>query len=157
MRVAVGASNVNSAPMNRSRLLFLRIAVAAVAFAEAAAIVYALGTASIAKSHGVNLVDVLAAPLNFVIFAGPPLVVLGLANGARTANAALLAAALAAAFACGLLAIHALPWQSAYWRDRPDETETTLFIGTIFGAWPLVSVGFLVSRVLNRERSDAPS
>jgi hypothetical protein len=142
--------------MDRSWVLVLRIATALVACAAATAIVYALATASIAKGHGVSLVDVLVAPLNFVIFAGPPLVVLGLANGARTAGAALVAAALAAAFAWGLQAIHAMPWHAAYWHDSPEDIETMLFLGTIFGAWPLAALGFFVSRLLNRERNDAP-
>jgi len=134
----------------------LKIATAAFACAEAAAIVYALATASIAKGHGVVLVDVLLAPLNFVIFAGPPLVVLGMASRARTAAATLVAAALVATFAWGLEAIRAAPWHSAFWHDHPEDAEVMFFLGVILAAWPLAALGFLVSRVLNRERDEEP-
>jgi len=126
------------------------------ASAETATIVLALATAAIAKAHGVALADVLTAPVNFVLFAGPPLFVVGFATNARTTRALLLAATLAAAFGVGLEAVHAWPWHRADWRARPDDVETMLFLGTMFAGWPSAALGYLVWRVLNRERDETP-
>jgi hypothetical protein len=140
--------------MTHSGISGLRIATALVAAAEAVAVVSALATTSVAKGHGPTLVDVLAAPLNFVIFAGPALLVLGLASGARTPAALGVAAALAVAFVLGLEIIHVTPWHRADWRARPDDVQTMLFLGAMLGGWPLAALGFLVSRALNRTRDD---
>jgi len=135
---------------------WLRITTIIGAVAEMATIIFALATASIAKAHGIALTDVLVAPVNFVLFTGPTLFVLGFATNARTTCALLLAAALAAACALGLEAAHAWPWHRAIWRERPDDIETTLFLGVMFVGWPFAALGFLVWRVLNRERDEAP-
>jgi len=142
--------------MERNWTEWLRIATAGVACAEAATILVALVTAAIAKAHGIALADVLTAPVNFVLFAGPPLFVLGFATNARTKGALLLAAMLAAAFGVGLEAIHAWPWHRMEWRDRPDDVETMLFLGVMSVGWPFAALGFLVWRVLNRERDETP-
>jgi len=99
---------------------------------------------------------VLTAPVNFVLFAGPPLFVLGFATNARSNGALLLAAMLAAAFGVALEAIHAWPWHRIDWRERPDDIETSLFLGVMSVGWPFAALGFLVWRVLNRERDETP-
>jgi hypothetical protein len=140
--------------MDRGWLLLLRIATALAACAEAAAIVCALVVTALAKAHGFTLTDVLVAPINFVIFAGPPLIALGMANRARTAGAVLVGAVVAAVIAWGLLAMRALPWHWASMRAHPEDAETTLFLGVIFAGWPLAAIGVLVWWLLNRERNE---
>lgn len=142
--------------MERNWTASLRTATAIVACAEAATTLFALATAALAKAHGIALADVLTAPVNFVLFAGPPLFVLGFATNARTTGASLLAATLAVAFGIGLEALHAWPWHRADWRERPGDIETMLFLGVMFVGWPLSALGFLGWRALNRERDEAP-
>jgi hypothetical protein len=142
--------------MERNWKSWLRIVTAGVASVEAVTTLLALATAAVAKAHGIALVDVLTAPVNFVLFAGPALFVLGFATNARTTGALLLAATLAVAFGFGLEAIHAWPWHRVDWRERPDDVETMLFLGVMFAGWPLAALGFLAWRVLNREHDEAP-
>ena len=141
--------------MARGWILLLRIATALVACAEAVAIVCALVTTALAKTRGFALNDVLVAPFNFVIFAGPPLVAFGMANRARTAGAALVAAVVVTAIAWGLQAIRVLPWHWSSMHANPADAETTLFFGVIFVGLPLAAIGLLAWWLLNRERGDA--
>jgi len=138
--------------MDRPWVLLLRIATAIAACAEAVAIVCALVITALARARGFTLIDVLVAPFSFVIFAGPPLLAFGMANRARGAGPALVAAVLAGAIAWGLQTIRALPWHWASLRADPAGGETTLFLGVIFVGWPLAAIGVLVWWLLNRER-----
>jgi len=140
--------------MDRHWFLLLRIATAVAACAEATAVVCVLVITALAKPQGFTLVDVLVAPLNFVIFAGPPLLALGMATRARTAGAALIGAILAGAIAWGLHAIHAMPWDWTSLRTDPADGEARLFVAVIFVGWPLAALGVLAWWLLNREPSD---
>ena len=141
--------------MDRNTLLPIRIATALVAFCEAGAMLFAVVKISYAKSHGFTLVDALVAPVTLLLFAAPPLLLLGMANRARTAGATLLAAALVVVLGLGLEGMRALPWHMAYWNNHAEDASLTLFIGSAFGGWPLAVIGMLAWRRPNREPASA--
>jgi hypothetical protein len=132
-------------------VLLVRLVAAVLALALAAAVVFAMGTIFVTMARGISLVDVLVAPIAFVFFAGPPLLIMGMASRAKTGTAAAVALALAVALAVGLEAIEGTPWHFRYWRASASDAETGMLLGTLFAAWPLTLVGMLVWRVLNRE------
>src|SRR5215468_3435321 len=97
-----------------STLLVVRLVAAGVALVTAAALLFAVGAISIAKAHGLTLVDVLTAPIALVVYGGPPLLALGLAARARTGAAVGIASVLVALLAAGLVALGGAPWHSAH-------------------------------------------
>jgi hypothetical protein len=132
-------------------LLLLRLLAAGAALGVAVAIVFAVGAISVAKAHGLALVDVLTAPIAFVFYAGPPLLALGMAVRSRTGAAAAIALVVAGLFAGGLEALGGTPWHFQYWREHPDDAQTTLLLGTLFAAWPLTIAGRALWPAANRE------
>jgi hypothetical protein len=140
-------------PLNGTNgtLLFVRLVVVGVALATSAAVLFAVGAIAIAKAHEVTLVDVLTAPIAFVVYGGPPLLSLGLAARSRTGAAVAIAAALVAALAAGLVALGGAPWHFSYWQTNASDAQTMLLLGTLFGAWPLTLVGTALWRPANRE------
>jgi hypothetical protein len=132
-------------------LLLMRLMAVVTALAVAIAMVFAMGTIFVTMARGVSLVDALTAPIAFVFFAGPPLLVMGMASRSTTAGAAALALALAVAFAVGLEALEAAPWHFRLWRANASEAEAQMLVATLFAAWPLTLIGALLWRVLNRE------
>src|SRR5262245_16033222 len=101
-------------PVSRT-LWLVRCVAGAVAFATAAAVLFAVGALAIEKAHGLVLIDVLTAPIAFVVYGGPPLLALGLAARAQTRAAAAIAAVLIALLAGGLIALGGAPWDTARW------------------------------------------
>jgi hypothetical protein len=140
-------------PLN-GKLLLVRVVAAGVALATSAAVLFAVGVITIAKAHGLTLVDVLTAPIAFVVYGGPPLLALGLATRARTGAAVAIAAALVAVLAAGLVALGGAPWHAARWQANASEAQTMLLLGTLFGAWPLTLVGTALWRPANREEEE---
>jgi hypothetical protein len=134
-----------------STLLLLRLLAAGAALATAIAIVFAVGAISVAKAHGIALVDVLTAPIAFVVYAGPPLLALGMAVRARTGSAITIALVLAGLFAGGLEVLGGTPWHSHSWREHASDAQTRLLLGTLFAAWPLTIVGRALWLAANRE------
>jgi hypothetical protein len=132
-------------------LLLLRSVAAVVALLTAAAVLYAIGVISIAKAHGLALIDVLTAPIALIVYGGPPFLALGLATRAQTDAAAWIATALIAVLAGGLVALGGAPWQSATWHADASHAQTMLLLGTLFGAWPLTLIGTALWRPANRE------
>jgi hypothetical protein len=112
---------------------------------------FAVGTITIAKAHGVALVDVLTSPIAFVVYGGPPLLSLGLAARAQTGAAAAIATVLVAVLAAGLVALGGAPWRIASWQAEASDVQTMLLLGTLFGAWPLTLVATALWRPANRE------
>ena len=137
-------------PVNRT-LLLVRLVAAAIAFATAAAVLFAIGAISLEKAHGLALIDVLTAPIAFVVYGGPPLLALGLAARAQTGAAAAIAAVLVALLAAGLVALGGAPWDSERWHTNASDAQTRLLLGTLFGAWPLTILGTALWRPANRE------
>jgi hypothetical protein len=132
-------------------LLLVRLVAAGVALATSAAVLFAVGAIAIAKAHGLTLVDVLTAPIAFVVYGGPPLLSLGLAARARTGAAAAIAAVLVAVLAVGLVALGGAPWHSARWQENASDAQTMLLLGTLFGAWPLTLIGTALWGPANRD------
>jgi hypothetical protein len=135
----------------RGTLLIVRLVAAGIALATAAAALFAVGTIAIAKAHGLTLVDVLTAPIAFVVYGGPPLLSVGLAVRARTAGAVIIASAVVALLAVGLAALGGAPWHSARWEANASDAQTKLLLGALFGGWPLTLVGTALWRPANRE------
>ena len=134
-----------------SSLLLLRSLTAAVAIATALAAVFAVGAIAYAKAHGINLIDVLTAPIAFVVYAGPPLIALGLASRSRTWTAAAIAAALTALLAVGLVVYRLAPWDFDYWQGNANGVQTQMLVATLFLAWPIALVAAAIWRAVNRE------
>jgi len=144
---------MTATPVNGT-LALTRLVVAGVALATSAAVLFAVGAIAIAKAHGVTLIDVLTAPIAFVVYGGPPLLALGLAARARTGAATAIATVLVAVLAVGLVALGGAPWHSARWQANASDAQTRLLLGTLFGAWPLTLVGTALWRPANREEED---
>jgi len=132
-------------------LLVVRFIAVAVALATAAAALFAVGAITIEKAHGLALVDVLTAPIAFVVYGGPPLLALGLAARAQTAPAAAIAAVLVALLAAGLVVLGGTPWDAERWHSDASDAQTRLLLGTLFGAWPLTILCTALWRPANRE------
>jgi len=132
-------------------LLLVRLVAAGVALTTSAAVLFAVGAIAIAQAHGLTLIDVLTAPIAFVVFGGPPLLALGLAARARTGAAAAIAIVLVAVLAAGLVALGGAPWKFASWQTNAAEVHTMLLLGTLLGAWPATLVGAALWRPANRE------
>jgi len=145
-----GCAEMTETPLNGT-LPLVRLVAAGVALATSAAVLFAVGAISIAKAHGLTLVDVLTAPIAFVVYGGPPLLALGLAARARTGAATAIATALVAVLAAGLVTLGGAPWHSARWQANAGAAQTMLLLGTLFGAWPLALVGTALWRPANRE------
>jgi len=137
-------------PLNGT-LLVVRFVAAAIALATAAAVLFAVGALAIEKAQGLVLIDVLTAPIAFVVYGGPPLLALGLAARAQTGAAAAIAAVLVALLAAGLVALGGAPWDADRWHAGASDAQTKLLLGTLFGAWPLTLVGTALWRPANRE------
>lgn len=137
-------------PVNGA-LLLVRLVAAAIALATAAAVLFAIGAISIEKAHGLELVDVLTAPIAFVVYGGPPLLALGLAARAQTGAAAAIAAVLIAVLAAGLVVLGGTPWDAERWHTNAGDSQTRLLLGTLFGAWPMTILGTALWRPANRE------
>jgi len=135
----------------KGTLLLVRLLTAAIAFATAAAVLFAIGAISIEKAHGLALVDVLTAPIAFVVYGGPPLLALGLAARAQTGPAAAIAAVLVALLAAGLVVLGGTPWDAERWHSDASDAQTRLLLGTLFGAWPLTILCTALWRPANRE------
>jgi len=135
----------------KGTLLLVRLLAAAIAFATAAAVLFAIGAISIEKAHGLALVDVLTAPIAFVVYGGPPLLALGLAARAQTGPAAAIAAVLVALLAAGLVVLGGTPWDAERWHSDASDAQTRLLLGTLFGAWPLTILCTALWRPANRE------
>ena len=135
----------------KGTLLLVRLLAAAIAFATAAAVLFAIGAISIEKAHGLAPVDVLTAPIAFVVYGGPPLLALGLAARAQTAPAAAIAAVLVALLAAGLVVLGGTPWDAERWHSDASDAQTRLLLGTLFGAWPLTILCTALWRPANRE------
>jgi hypothetical protein len=132
-------------------LLVVRFIAVAVALATAAAALFAVGAITIEKAHGLALVDVLTAPIAFVVYGGPPLLALGLAARAQTGPAAAIAAVLVALLAAGLVVLGGTPWDAERWHSDASDAQTRLLLGTLFGAWPLTILCTALWRPANRE------
>jgi hypothetical protein len=135
----------------RGTLLVVRFIAVAVALATAAAALFAVGAITIEKAHGLALVDVLTAPIAFVVYGGPPLLALGLAARAQTGPAAAIAAVLVALLAAGLVVLGGTPWDAERWHSDASDAQTRLLLGTLFGAWPLTILCTALWRPANRE------
>ena len=131
--------------------LLVRLVAVVIALAVAISVVFAMTTIFITMARGFSLVDVLTAPIAFVFFAGPPLLVVGMASRAKTGAAAVVALLLAVTFAVGLAVFEGAPWHFRHWRASAAEAEAQMLIATLFAAWPLTLVGMLLSARLNRE------
>ena len=149
------SAEMTETPVNGT-LLLVRFAAVGVALATSAAVLFAVGAITIAKAHGLTLVDVLTAPIALVVYGGPPLLALGLAARARTGAATAIAAALVVVLAAGLVALGGAPWHSARWETNASEAQTMLLLGTLFGAWPLTLIGTALWRPANREEEHGP-
>jgi hypothetical protein len=145
-----GDTEMTKTPMNGT-LLLARLVSAGVALATAVAVLFAVGAITIEKAHGLSLVDVLTAPIAFVVYGGPPLLALGLALRAQTGAATAIATVLAALLAAGLVALGAAPWHADRWQASASDAQTRLLLGTLFGAWPLTLIGTALWRPANRE------
>jgi hypothetical protein len=137
-------------PMNGT-LLLARFAAGGVALATAAAALFAVGAITIQKTHGLALIDVLTAPIAFVVYGGPPVLALVLATRAKTGAATAIATVLAVLLAAGLVALGAAPWHADLWQANASDAQTRLLLGTLLGAWPLTLVATALWRPANRE------
>jgi hypothetical protein len=138
----------------KGTLLLVRLVAAGVGLTTAAAVLFALGSISIVKAQGLALVDVLTAPIALVVYGGPPLLALGLAARARTVPAVAIAAVLVVVLAAGLVALGGAPWNASRWQANPNEAQSMLLLGTLFGAWPLTLVGTALWKPVNREEEE---
>jgi hypothetical protein len=132
--------------------LLVRLVAVVIALAVAICMMFAMSTIFVTMARGLSLVDVLTAPIAFVVFAGPPLLVVGIASRATTAPAATVALLLALIFAMGLEVAEGTPWHFRHWRASASEAETQMLVATLFAAWPLTLLGLLLARGLNREQ-----
>jgi len=137
-------------PVNSS-LLLVRMLAAAVAAATALAAVFAVGAIAYAKAHGINLIDVLTAPIAFVVYAGPPLIALGLASRAQSWAAAAIASALTGLLAAGLVVYRGAPWHFGYWQANANDAQTQMLVATLFLAWPTTIIAAAIWRAVNPE------
>ena len=137
-------------PVNGT-LQLVRLIAAAIALATVAAVLFAVGAIAIEKAHGLMLIDVLTAPIAFVVYGGPPLLALGLAARAQTGPAAAIAVVLVVLLAAGLVLLGGAPWNAARWHTSPSDAQTRLLLGTLFGAWPLTLIGTALWRPANRD------
>ncbi len=135
----------------RGTLSLVRFCAVVIAFTTAAAVLFAVGAITIDKAHGLALVDVLTAPIAFVVYGGPPLLGIGLAARARTGAAAVISMVLVASLAAGLVALGGAPWHAARWQTNASDAQTRLLLGTLLGAWPLMLLGTALWRPANHE------
>ena len=130
------------------RIVTATLALACMAAVVAAVVMMALHKLGQEGSSGTVMGNVLAAPLIFVFYAGPPLLAMGMASRSRSMLGALVALALAAAIAGLLIALGAAPWNYRHWRG--GDAEMTLTIGWIFGVWPVTAGAWTLWMVINR-------
>jgi hypothetical protein len=144
-------AEMTETPPTNGKLMLVRVVAAGVALATSAAVLFAVFAIAIAKARGLTLVDVLTAPIAFVVYGGPPLLAAGLAIRARNAAATAIATVLVAALAGGLVALGGAPWEFASWQASAADAQTKLLLGTLFGAWPATLLGSALWRPANRD------
>ena len=102
---------------------------------------------------GFGLTDVLVAPIVFVFYLGPGLIVMGMAARSRTGRAVTLALVLAVLFALMLETLRITPWHFRHLRGSASDAESTLLFGTLLYLWPGAAVGGMLWLALNRKPS----
>jgi hypothetical protein len=102
---------------------------------------------------GFGLTDVLVAPIVFVFYLGPGLLVMGMAARSRTGRAVALALVLAVLFALMLETLKITPWHFRHLRGSANDAESTLLFGTLLYLWPGAAVGGMLWLALNRKPS----
>lgn len=135
---------------DRAPYLLTRTLGAVLAFVAALVLVFAFGAFAYLKAQPLQVLDVLIAPFILVFWAAPPLFVVGMASRSKTALSAALALLLAVMILIALQLYHGMPWHYPRWRGNLNDASFQLFIVVLFLFWPLVAIGGLLWRVLNR-------
>jgi len=130
--------------------LLTRMIAAAMALAVACALLFAFGAFWYIKSVSVEVSDVLIAPFIALFWVAPPLFVMGMASRSKTALSAALALLLAVMMLIAMQLYYGMPWHYGRWRADLNEASFRLFIAVLFLFWPLVAIGGLLWRALNR-------
>lgn len=131
-------------------------ATAAVSLLCALAIVVAAGTIAWAKGGGLSIVDILVAPIVLIFYAGPGVLVTGMASRSRSWLTVAIPLALCVAFAVLIEAMGLTPWHYWRWHANPSDSEARMFIAMLFILWPATIVGGLAWMLLNRQPSPEP-
>ena len=103
-----------------------------------------------------GLTDVLVAPIVFVFYLGPALLLVGMASRSRTLRAAIMVVVLAVLLWLMLDGLRITPWHFRHWRGSASTAETNLVIGTLFYLWPGTAVGGLLWLALNHKPTSKP-
>jgi hypothetical protein len=134
----------------------IRLAAAMLALLAALATLVAAVVMIIHKPSnlGFGLTDVLVAPLLFVFYLGPALLLIGMASRSRTWKAAVAALVLAVLLSLLLEMMGITPWHYRRWQG--SIAETNLVLNTLFFLWPGAILGGLIWLALNRKPSTDP-
>jgi hypothetical protein len=138
------------APIRLAVAVIALLAVLATLVAAVAIIVYK------PKSIGFGLIDVLVAPVLFVFYLGPGLLLVGMASRSRNWKSVIVSLVLAIVLSLMLELLRVTPWHFRHLRASPNDAETNLVITTLFMFWPGTAVGGLLWLILNRKPSPNP-
>lgn len=131
------------------------VAVVAAVF-SVVAIVFAAGSIAFATEGGFTLVDVLVAPIVFVFYAAPGLLVVGMASRSRSRLTAAIPLMLGVLLAFLLEGMGITPWHLGKLTSGANEAETRLFVALFFLVWPATLLGGMTWLVLHRRSHAAP-
>lgn len=104
------------------------------------------------QGGGDLMTSVLVAPIALVFYGGPPLLALSMASRSRSMFAALVALTLTVVIAGLFVALGVGPWEFKHWSGHPNEAQTKLLIGMLFGVWPVTGGAGLLWIVANRRK-----
>ena len=133
-----------------------RLATAAVSLLCVLAIVVAAGTIAWAKAGHFTVVDILVAPIGLVFYAGPGVLVTGMASRSRSWLALAIPLVLCVSFALLIEVMGLTPWHYWRWHVNANDADTRLFIAMLIILWPATLVGGLAWMLLNRKPRTEP-
>lgn len=133
-----------------------RLATAGVSLLCVLAIAVAAGTIAWVKGGGFSVVDILVAPIVLIFYAGPGVLVTGMALRSRSWLTVAIPLVLCVAFAVLIEVMGLTPWHYWRWHANPNDSGTRLFIAMLFILWPATIVGGLAWMLLNRKPSPEP-
>jgi hypothetical protein len=131
-------------------LVSTKLATSAVSLLCALAIVVAAGTIAWAKGGGFTVLDILVAPIVLIFYAGPGVLVMGMASRSRSWLPLAIPLVLCVAVALLIEVMGLTPWHYGRWQADPNDAGTRLFIAMLFLLWPSTLAGGLAWLLLNR-------